>query len=327
MRTNRVWPAMTVALSLGLAGCLEQSDLDAAVAELADGRVATLEGRVTSLEEGLADLATASSVEAINLAIAELTGRADALEALGDDLDGRVTSLETGLEGVGAAVDALGASLEAAIDAGDAALEAEFGALDTRVTSLEDQQVPVGTIIDWYRPSAATALPDGWEYADGSVVADGASPFNGATKPDLREKFTRGVSDMTTNADVGVSGGADSHSHWTDTTHSHTGYTSADGAHKHKAFYFDGYGQEWYSGNGEHLDWGGDWIGDYGGSSIDELAPLAVDNGASDDSFYTDTEPDHDHDVTTYPSGGWTNSDSQSNVPAYVGMVKLIRVH
>jgi len=56
--------------------------------------------------------------------------------------------------------------------------------------------VPIGTIVDWYRPTTATPLPVGWRICDGTAVV--TSPWNGARVPDLRNQFVRGLS--ATNA-------------------------------------------------------------------------------------------------------------------------------
>jgi hypothetical protein len=83
-------------------------------------------------------------------------------------------------------------------------------------------QMPVGTVIAWWRADANTPLPSGdWKIADGSIINDAASPLNGKTLPDLRNRFVMGVDSST----VGQLGGTNtlnlSHSH---TVASHTHY-------------------------------------------------------------------------------------------------------
>jgi hypothetical protein len=95
--------------------------------------------------------------------------------------------------------------------------------------------VPLGTVIDWWRPSDDFPIPDGYAVADGRVVADDTSPFFGQALPDLRNRFVRGVN---TPSDIGEQGGADSHAHvgaGTDTVGAHTpsGAVASAGGHAH----------------------------------------------------------------------------------------------
>ena len=43
--------------------------------------------------------------------------------------------------------------------------------------------VPVGGIIDWWRPDEATAVPDGFQLCDGAMISEG--PYKGEATPDL----------------------------------------------------------------------------------------------------------------------------------------------
>lgn len=73
-----------------------------------------------------------------------------------------------------------------------------------------DNGVPVGAVIDWWRPNAGFPVPDGFQICDGSMVVDPESPLNGETLPDLRNVFVRGANVI---GDIGVTGGTDSHVH------------------------------------------------------------------------------------------------------------------
>src|SRR5262245_49291852 len=54
--------------------------------------------------------------------------------------------------------------------------------------------VPVGAIIDWYRPDGVNLqLPANFVYCDGSDILDKQSPFDGMKAPDLRHMFVRGA--------------------------------------------------------------------------------------------------------------------------------------
>jgi hypothetical protein len=80
------------------------------------------------------------------------------------------------------------------------------------------QEVPLGTVLDWYRFDASIPVPEGFVICDGSAVADAASPYLGRATPNLADRFVRGV---TSPAQIGTSGGA--------STHTHTGTTGAFG--------------------------------------------------------------------------------------------------
>jgi hypothetical protein len=72
------------------------------------------------------------------------------------------------------------------------------------------QQVPLGTVLDWYRFDASIPVPEGFAICDGTPVADTGSPFVGRPTPNLGDKFVRGV---TSVAQIGSSGGASTHNH------------------------------------------------------------------------------------------------------------------
>ena len=58
---------------------------------------------------------------------------------------------------------------------------------------IDPTQVPIGTIVDWYRFDSATPLPDGYVICDGSKVTDKQSPYFGKSVPNLTNKFVMGV--------------------------------------------------------------------------------------------------------------------------------------
>jgi len=72
------------------------------------------------------------------------------------------------------------------------------------------QEVPVGTVLDWYRFDPLVPVPAGFAICDGSAVTDPASPFVGRSTPNLSDKFVRGVSSV---GDIGETGGSSSHNH------------------------------------------------------------------------------------------------------------------
>lgn len=68
------------------------------------------------------------------------------------------------------------------------------------VSGLNYNDVPLGTVISWWRPTSGIAIPDGWVPCDGRELnADQHSyPFAGTiTVPDLRNKFVIGADPAT----------------------------------------------------------------------------------------------------------------------------------
>jgi hypothetical protein len=124
------------------------------------------------------------------------------------------------------------------------ALDGLDDGLATLVTELSDVQadladvsgggalsgVPVGTVLDWYRPAAGTLPPEGWALCDGQTVTDPRSPFVNTALPDCTGRFSRGVS---AQAQVGVAAGADTHTHTVPLNHAHTASTASAGDHSH----------------------------------------------------------------------------------------------
>jgi len=72
-----------------------------------------------------------------------------------------------------------------------------------------DAGVPLGTIIDWWRPSPEVALPEGYQICDGGTVDDVASPWFGYPLPDLIGRVALGA----TEEEIGMVGGDSEHSH------------------------------------------------------------------------------------------------------------------
>lgn len=190
----------------------------------------------------------------------------------------------------------------------------------------EAQISPIGAVIDWFRPSTSTPIPQGWKICDGTVVDDTddpqkISPFRGqGPVPDLQGRFVRGIS-KTQLATYGAgspleAAGVDSvdvsHSHTTQSSqHTHSFATSgADGAHGH-------------TGNTDQAALNsvvGAGAGFAFVSGFQHTHPVTSIGGGT-----------HSHSGTTASAttGGEqtsTYSYSFDNRPAYVGLLKIIRV-
>lgn len=90
------------------------------------------------------------------------------------------------------------------------------------VFSAEGENV-VGLIQKWWPPVSTATPPAGYALANGQLISDADSPFDGLRVPDLRALFPRGATAGTyasgQGGDAGVananveSGGVDTHSH------------------------------------------------------------------------------------------------------------------
>ncbi len=93
-------------------------------------------------------------------------------------------------------------------------------------TVLQTALVPVGAVIDWYRPRTDTPIPSGFVICNGDQVKDAQSPLNGANVPDLTDRFVMGV----TAGRLGEKGGrADIPP---DGAHDHGGVTAGFGGYQ-----------------------------------------------------------------------------------------------
>lgn len=181
--------------------------------------------------------------------------------------------------------------------------------------------VPIGTVIDWWRADSSVDVPLGYKICDGTEVSDPRSPLNGTAVPNLNGKFIRGVSDPN---QIGASGGQDTVS-FPDYTGS--GTTSTDTyTHNHRWAYFTD-NQNWYTyyasgSSGLALKNWGDGLGEDGNGTY----PLAEDSTVSSTRHYYTNNDTHSHShnvtITSQP-----DTPSQTNMPAYVGLLKLIRIY
>ena len=177
-------------------------------------------------------------------------------------------------------------------------------------------EVPLGAVIDWWRPDPTFPVPDGFLIADGSRVVDPKSPLDGMLLPDLRGKFVRGSQDA---AGIGSSGGASTHTH----SASPPPLRTVGNSHRHEwaSTYLTPAGEtQWTSWNGGGFPvliifWG-NGIGAEGAGYF----PLAT-GSPGENHFYTDAAyHDHDVNVPTFTTA------AASSEPPYVGLLKIVRV-
>lgn len=68
------------------------------------------------------------------------------------------------------------------------------------------QAVPIGAVLDWFRPASSVALPSGFAVCDGSTITAANHDFGtggSITLPDLRNKFIVGANDGAADASGG----------------------------------------------------------------------------------------------------------------------------
>jgi hypothetical protein len=77
---------------------------------------------------------------------------------------------------------------------GGAELQSGQRTLYTVVSGLNYNDVPLGTVIAWWRPASSIPVPNGWAICDGQSVIDHSFPLDASiTLPDLRNKFIIGA--------------------------------------------------------------------------------------------------------------------------------------
>jgi hypothetical protein len=187
-------------------------------------------------------------------------------------------------------------------------------------------QVPIGGVVDWYRPDASFPVPDGYMVADGSVVTDPESPLLNDSLPDLRSKFVRGAAAFD---EIGAAGGLASHSHVVNLP-AVTTSPVAEPPHRHQWAKFDRAANKWtsFSGNSEIVlvDWGDGLDGE--GSGIWPLGFDEENRGSGSYPIYLNTGTQggitvHHHNVEF--SENITMEDSP-NEPPYVMLLKIVRI-
>jgi hypothetical protein len=204
----------------------------------------------------------------------------------------------------------------------------------------EMDQVPLGMVIEWWRPNANFPIPDGYAICDGSLVSDPESPYDGINLPNLLYNFVKGVTDTaqigTTETGIHAhdfdipnitveSAGEHSHSMNVDVSlsdeggHNHTidqGVVLTNSySHRHRwsSFYIEDNtfpvpdDLNWQDGDGSFMM---SWSDGMDGDGADYFT-LGVDEGilgsGTAKSFYTDYD-NHNHSLYGTVSQGGTHS-------------------
>jgi hypothetical protein len=188
-------------------------------------------------------------------------------------------------------------------------------------------KVPIGAVIDWWRPDPSFQVPDGYQICDGSVVQDSKSPFDGHVLPDLTDRFVMGI----TNPDlIGEAGGSSSHRHQVDVDHQHNaGVTGAGDSHNHRWL-------ETETTPGGNLN----FVSYNSGGSVELVGVLDDDEGVDKDGgwatwffgrssnlYYTNYSGSHDHDLNVPGLGSHVKDCTlETSIPPFYGLLKIMRV-
>jgi hypothetical protein len=187
--------------------------------------------------------------------------------------------------------------------------------------------VPVGGVIDWWRPDASFPIPAGYQACDGSTVNDPASPLNGKASPDLRGRFIRGAQDAGA---IGQIGGAESHAHSV-TTSTQNLTTANDGTHSHPLSGVTGSISNAGPDPGAHSyfvrDDNSGWNNTKNNLAVGGNPPTTEGHHRHDldgNGTASASGSAHQHNFTV--PGQLVTSEAVSNLPPYYGLLKLCRI-
>ena len=210
----------------------------------------------------------------------------------------------------------------------------------------ESESVPIGMVIEWWRPDSNFPIPEGYAICDGSTVSDPSSPFNGIQLPNLIDGYVKGVTDP---GDIGTTE-EEGHQHdisfpglydisFTGSSHTHDftfylGYTSTAGNHTHTRSSFtdhtsveDYHNHKWaaYDSGVFEFDWishnssgssvvRGTWGNGMDTEGVDYFL-LGVSNPGTGDVNYYTKSIGHSHNIT-FPevTSGSSGSHSHSMI-------------
>lgn len=198
--------------------------------------------------------------------------------------------------------------------------------------------VPLGVVVDWWRPNTTDAVPTGYLVCDGGAVGTIGSIFDGQNTPNLTNKFRRGVTVLAGYGGPGApaSAGADSHAH-TVSSHQHSMQSHVHSLSHAHTVNSHTHGTSGSHNHAQNVSSSLSGAGTPGGPSETFDA-----TGGTDHHHHVQSES-HEHNADTPGTSGADTSntgvsspsdtggaspgtDSISNVPAYVGLVPIIKV-
>ncbi len=187
-------------------------------------------------------------------------------------------------------------------------------------------RVPVGSVIDWYRPNDTFPIPENYMIADGSTVTDPGSPLYNEALPDLRAKFVRGASTIN---EIGTSGGYSYHAHDFSLPTVQTSDV-VEPKHRHTWAKFNKGTNVWSSWEGANEKVLADW-GDGLDSEGSGVWPLGFDQehrGSGTSTIFLTTQTQdgitvHHHNVEFSDNISTQNSSTE---PPYIVLLKIVRI-
>lgn len=196
---------------------------------------------------------------------------------------------------------------------------------------LESSVIPVGTVVNWWRPSVGYPLPNNWVVCDGRTITDHSFGTGSIVLPDLRNHFVLGADPNRADGSVapandqitppGIRGvGGSSYRSF-----NHTHSIGGDGNHSHQHIYPFTDDLSFIGPNADFLDYRGNVSA--GPTTTKAVVRYVLGNRISSNvqsSRYIVTSTiagSHTHGGTTGSALG-----SQDIKPAYVGLLFIIKV-
>lgn len=191
--------------------------------------------------------------------------------------------------------------------------------------------VPVGGVVDWWRPDASVPVPAGFMLCDGSAVTDPDSPYFGENTPNLIGKMVRGAAPLESGGNEGTSGGSDSQivDFGNGNTVAQNINTAPAGKHSHDVNGHTGAISTENHGNPGDTDF---WVTEFNQGWVQGGHILAEPNNAngegnhyhSDGTLAAVETPDHTHGVSL-PALTLSGTQPIDTIPAHVNLLKLCR--
>jgi hypothetical protein len=178
------------------------------------------------------------------------------------------------------------------------------------------QTVPIGAVIDWWRPQTSVVVPDGFAICDGTVVSSHDFGVVGSiTLPDLRNLFVIGA-DATKNNDVAGS--------LADGSANAPGINRIDGAHQVTLTGLQsGVNQNGVTVHGGAHDhtFDGEALGNAGGATVPHFT-----SGKNTDATFWTMRTDLNNGGHDHTFANRTADNPHNNVPKYIGLLKIMKV-
>ncbi|MFK7804987.1 MAG: hypothetical protein AB8G95_25365 [Anaerolineae bacterium] len=189
--------------------------------------------------------------------------------------------------------------------------------------------VPIGGVVDWWRPAPEWEVPDGFVVCDGSPVNDPLSPINGINTPNLIGQMVRGASPNTDEMEPG--GVVTQTVSFANGTYlQSTVNTASAGAHNHTISGHTGGVTSVNAGDpGQANYWVREFNNGWTNQTILVAEPPSAANARGEGNHKHDAtglivsgDPGHFHEVTL---PGLTGTQVLDNLPPHINLLKICR--